>query len=53
MSLPEAETAGWFITGFHAATATWIWLAGMLLHGLYRSFRSSGADPIRPAGPID
>ena len=44
---------GWLINGFQATVAFWVWLALVLLYGIYRSAAHSDPDPIRPSGPIE
>ena len=48
-----APTAGWTFGGFEAMLTLVIWVALMLLHGLFRSLYRPDPDPIRPSGPID
>jgi hypothetical protein len=45
--------AGWIISGFQAIVGLWIWVAAVLLYGLWRSTAKSDPDPIRPSGPTN
>lgn len=45
--------AGWVIDGFQAMIAVWVWVAAVVLFGLWRSFYRSEPDSIRPSGPIE
>lgn len=48
----EAEhLAGWIITGFQYVVALWVWVAVVLLYGLWRSAARPEPDAIRPSGP--
>ena len=42
---------GWIINGFEAVAGLWIWVAAVLLHGLWRSTARPEPDSIRPSGP--
>ena len=39
------------ISGFSAISLLWLWVAVVLLHGLFRSTLRSDPDPHRPSGP--
>jgi len=43
--------AGWLITGFQYSVVLWVWVAAVVLYGLWRSVAKPDPDPIRPAGP--
>lgn len=45
------EQAGWLITGFQYSVVVWVWVAAVVLHGLWRSVAKPNPDSIRPAGP--
>ena len=42
---------GWIVTGYQAIVTLWVWVAAVLLYGLWRSTAQSDPDPIRPSGP--
>jgi hypothetical protein len=45
------SAAGWFLGAKEAWWFLWIWLAVVLIHGLWRSRGDAPQDPIRPSGP--
>jgi hypothetical protein len=47
------DQASWYLTGFQATVALWVWVMVMLLHCIFRLWTRPGADPIRPSGPVD
>ncbi len=51
-SLTEA-VRGWTFGGFEAMLILALWVALVLLHGLFRSLYRPDLDPIRPSGPLD
>lgn len=42
---------GWLISGFQAQIALGIWIAAVLLYGLFRSVAAPRPDTVRPSGP--
>lgn len=42
---------GLLISGFQAQVALGIWIAAVLLYGLFRSVAAAQPDPVRPSGP--
>jgi len=39
------------LSGFQAIVFLWVWVAVVLLYGLWRSVAKLDPDPIRPSGP--
>lgn len=47
------ESSG-LLTGFQAYTFLWLWVAAVLLHGIFwRSLQQPDPDAMRPSGPIE
>ena len=47
------SSVGWLISGFFAMVGLWVWLGGVVAHGLWRSFAQSAPNDLRPSGPIE
>ena len=45
------QGSGWMPDGFIAFTFGLVWLAIVLVYGLWRSLGEAKPDPIRPPGP--
>lgn len=43
--------AGWIVSGFQSIVALWVWIAIVLIHGLWRSVAKPDPDTIRSSGP--
>jgi len=48
-----ATTAGWILSGYQAFVVLWVWVACVLLYGLWRSAVRPEPDAIRASGPTN
>lgn len=51
MSHGSEAAAGWLISGFQYWVTLWVWVALVVLYGLWRSVARPADDPIRASGP--